>query len=103
MGIVIFGSHTIISSCIQQKDEQTASDDRKQPDPCEDLSMLSKDELEIRTTFEYVNKMPYPDKRRDNRSLWVEAEEGHKCGGCQIMNGPIQPGAYWNAWISNES
>jgi hypothetical protein len=102
LGITVAGSQMFFQGCNQKSENEASSDPVQATDPCEDLSMLSEEQLEVRKNFEYVNKTPYPEKRCDNCSLWIAPEEGEKCGGCQIMDGPIKAEAYCNAWVPAE-
>ena len=90
LGIALFGSGLFLQSCSKSKTEE---------DPCSDLSKLTEDEKETRKDFEYVSKSPYPEKLCDNCELWLAPEEGNFCGGCEIMEGPIHPKGYCNAWV----
>ena len=103
ISVTILGGQVLIQGCGQKSDDQTKMKEQGKPNPCEDLSSLTADDLEVRNTFEYVDKTPYPEKRCDNCSLWVAPEGAEKCGGCSIMNGPIKAEAYCNAWVAMES
>ena len=88
----------LLSSCgnnDQTEDEKSKS---SQDDPCSDQT-LSEAQKSSRDQFEYVAETPYPEKRCDNCTLWIEPEEGEFCGGCQIIEGPINPAGYCNQWI----
>ena len=89
-GMAIVGTGLFLQSCSKSK-----TDD----DPCADLSKLTADEKQTRKDFEYVSKSQFPDKLCDNCQLWLGAEEGKICGGCEIMEGPIHPKGYCNAWV----
>jgi hypothetical protein len=102
LGTSIAGGQIVFQSCNQKNGDQTTGDQSQPPDPCDDLSMLSEEQMEIRKTFEYVNKTPYPEKKCDNCSLWIAPKEGELCGGCQIMDGPVKAEAYCNAWVAIE-
>ncbi len=89
LGMTIVGVGLFLQSCAKSKTDE---------DPCGDLSKLTEGEKETRNGFEYVSKSPFPDKVCDNCELWLKPEEGKICGGCEIMEGPIHPKGYCNAW-----
>ena len=89
--------------CSDKKEQSdTAVEEKAEVDPCEDLSQLSQEDLEIRDNFEYVGQTPIPEQRCDNCELWIAPVEGNKCGRCQIMNGPVKAEGYCTAWIAQE-
>jgi hypothetical protein len=91
-------------SCSRKEDQSDATVEKETKlDPCEDLSQLSQEDLEIRENFEYVANTPIPGERCDNCELWIAPEKSEKCGGCQIMNGPIKPEGYCTAWVAMEN
>ncbi len=98
------GASTILTACGKKEEAETgAAEEAKvaadEPDPCADLTGLTDAEVEMRTTFEYVAKSPYPEKLCDNCQFWLEPEEGAFCGGCQIIKGPMHPKGYCKQWV----
>jgi hypothetical protein len=90
LGIAFAGGWLLLHSCSKSETDE---------DPCADLSKLTAEEKQTREDFEYVSKSPFPDKLCDNCELWLNPEEGKFCGGCEIMEGPIHPKGYCNAWV----
>ena len=90
IGAAFVGGGIFIQSC---RESETSED------PCADLSKLSAEEKQTRKDFQYVAKSQFPDKLCDNCELWVKPENGTICGGCEIMEGPIHPKGYCNAWV----
>ena len=74
----------------------------EQPDPCSDLSGLTEEEKNTRKEFAYVSKSPYPEKVCDNCELWIAPKEGSLCGGCEVMEGPVDPKGYCTVWAAKE-
>lgn len=102
----IFGATTLLSSC-SKKEETPAETPQmtqtpKQADPCSDLSGLTQDEINIRTTFQYVPHSTMPDKDCANCNFWIAPEEGKPCGACQIIKGPINPKGYCTQWLKKQ-
>ncbi len=89
LGIAFVGGGLFLQSCGQSKTDE---------DPCSDLSKLTEEEKQTRKDFEYVAKSPFPDKLCSNCELWIAPGEGKTCGGCEIMQGPINPNGYCTAW-----
>lgn len=90
VGVAIFSGGALLQSCSKSKEE----------DPCADLSKLTEEEKQTRKEFEYVAKSPYPEKLCDNCEFWLNPAEGEFCGGCEIMEGPINPKGYCTAWVA---
>jgi len=107
MCIFTFSSLTTsisLASCGAKKEQSDSKvEEKTEVDPCSDLSQLSQEDIEIRENFEYVDQTPIPEQRCDNCELWIAPAEGKKCGGCQIMNGPVKAKGYCTAWIAQES
>ena len=90
IGAALVGGSIFIQRCQGSKTSE---------DPCADLSKLSAEEKQTRKDFEYVAKSPFSDKLCSNCELWLAPEEGKTCGGCEIMEGPINPNGHCNAWV----
>ena len=107
ISIIVFSGVTAslsFMSCSGKKDtSDTADQSKTQLDPCNDLSQLSPEDLEIRENFEYVTQTVKPEERCDNCELWVVPADTGQCGGCQIMKGPIKAEGYCTAWIAQEN
>jgi hypothetical protein len=55
---------------------------------CEDVSALSKEELEVRKNAEYVQQAMQVSKKCDGCAQWV-APTPDKCATCKVLKGPI--------------
>ena len=88
--VAFAGSGLLLKSCGQSTTDE---------DPCSDLSKLSADEKQTRNDFRYISKSQFPDQLCSNCELWIAPEEGKTCGGCEIMEGPINPNGYCSAWV----
>ena len=90
LGTAIIGGGLFLQSCSKSKTDE---------DPCADLSKLTAEEKQTRTDFQYIAKTKFPDKLCSNCELWLAPGEGKTCGGCDIMQGPINPNGYCTAWV----
>jgi len=66
---------------------------------CGDLSGLNSQQRQTRTTLEYVEATPFPDKRCDNCQLYVAPAQGSSCGTCQVVAGPVTPAGHCKSWV----
>ena len=60
-------------------------------------------DVQMRETLQYVEATADPAKTCDNCQLYVAAEAGAACGGCQIIKGPINPKGYCASWAAKVS
>jgi len=93
LGIALVGGGVFLHSCSKSKTDE---------DPCGDLSKLTEAEKQTRKDFQYIAKSQFPDKLCSNCQLWIAPEQGKTCGGCEIMEGPINPNGYCTAWVKVE-
>ena len=66
---------------------------------CTDTSGLAPAEKQMRDTLKYVDKSPHADKNCLNCQLWTSGTTADKCGGCQVIKGPIHPLGYCTSWV----
>lgn len=66
--------------------------------PCNDLSNLTRAEIENREVYDYQPRSEYPEELCSNCEYWEPGAEGEKCGGCSLMAGPIHPDGWCSAW-----
>ncbi len=98
-GVLIFGGGTLLSACGDNKEQQQEQLLKNSNEPCNDVSGLTDDELNTRTTNEYVSSSPYNDKFCGTCNLFIMPKEGKECGACQVVKGPISPRGYCKLWI----
>ena len=67
---------------------------------CDDVSGLTEQEIAARQSLNYVDESPMEGKYCDNCALYVAAEPGEQCGGCQTIKGPIHPKGYCDIWTA---
>jgi len=64
---------------------------RKKPLVCNRVDGLSPGDVQLRTTLEYADTSPQPDRACDVCTLYVAATEEGSCGSCKVVQGPIHP------------
>ena len=73
---------------------------KNEPDSCTDVSALSEAEKTGRSALQYTDKAPQPDKRCEVCNFWQASTDPAKCGGCQLVKGPIHPKGYCTAFAA---
>jgi hypothetical protein len=58
---------------------------------CDGLPDIAPADVQLRTTLEYVDHTPQPDRACVNCTLYVAAPEEGTCGACKVVHGPIHP------------
>jgi len=66
---------------------------------CNDVSGLTDEQKQARTALEYVEVTPQADKTCDNCNFW-QAGQANACGGCTLIQGPINPKGYCKSWVA---
>jgi hypothetical protein len=64
------------------------------PASCADVSSLTPEERQVRTTLGYVDRTPVPGKPCIKCVQYVPADSSDQCGGCKVMKGPVHPAGY---------
>lgn len=84
----------------QESDQSTPAAGAKQAaaDPCSDRSGLTEAQIETREMYAYVDRSEVDGEFCDNCEFWEPAPEGKTCGGCTLMEGPIHPKGWCEAW-----
>ncbi len=98
------GTSTLLSACGGGESAETAAPPPP-PEPaavaeagCNDTSGLTEQEVAMRNQLQYVDVTPIAEETCDNCSLWLAAEAGSSCGGCNLLKGPIAPAGYCISW-----
>jgi len=68
-------------------------------DPCSDLSGLTEEEIQTRSTFAYRSQTLIPAKKCDNCHFWQAPPPGGECGTCTVVKGPVTAEGYCTAWV----
>jgi len=98
LGSVLWGAAIALTECASKKTAEKEEKKDIKTDPCEDLSGLSKNDIEARTKFAYVNKSPIPDKTCGNCKLHIPPKDGKECGQCLLFKGPVYSSGYCTYW-----
>ena len=69
---------------------------------CADPDLLSKGELSLRESLQYVEVYEDPDQAC-GKCTYFNADENSSCGHCQIFNGPANPNGHCTSWSLRES
>lgn len=67
-----------------------ASACKRAPVSCNDVSGLSPEEAQVRTTLGYTDRAPAEAQACERCQQWVPGSLGG-CGSCKIMKGPVHP------------
>jgi hypothetical protein len=71
---------------------------KTEPDSCNDVSGLGEPEKAARSALQYTDRSPHADKRCELCNLYTTSSDPAKCGGCQVVKGPIHPKGYCTAF-----
>jgi hypothetical protein len=66
---------------------------------CPAPASMSTPERAMRTSQEYTDTSPQPDRDCGNCRYHTPAPAG-ECGACQLVRGPIHPDGYCNLWTA---
>ena len=69
-----------------------------EPRPCDDVSALTPQELQLRQTFGYVEPAPDPEFECHHCEFYKEPAAGEYCGGCSLFAGPVNPEGYCDSF-----
>jgi hypothetical protein len=76
----------------------TAGQAVAEPRPCDDLSGLSPEQIELRETFGYVEEAPDPEFECHHCEFYHEPAPGKYCGGCTLFAGPVNPEGFCDSF-----
>jgi hypothetical protein len=65
---------------------------------CNDPELLSTPEQKLREHLAYVERSPHGEAKRCAGCHFFEAAGPGDCGGCQILNGPVNPEGHCSSW-----
>ena len=71
---------------------------QKGPSSCNDVSKLTGDQQNTRTTLGYEDASHEPGKSCLKCSQYTEAPSADQCGGCKVLPGPVHPNGYCRAF-----
>ena len=93
-----FSAGIMLSKCESKNDSGEGEKKGVKIDPCEDLSGVSKNDIEARKKFAYVKKSPLPDKTCNNCKRHIPPQTGKECGECLLFKGPVYSSGYCTYW-----
>jgi hypothetical protein len=96
--VSLFGISTFTTYCDKKEDKESLQ--KNNADPCNDLSGLSKDDIEMRNALEYVPNTPDKNKTCLNCEYYHPTPKENKniCGTCDLFPGPVNANGYCNQW-----
>jgi hypothetical protein len=94
--ISMSGISALALSCGGKEEEQSVQ--KENEDPCNDLSGLSKDDIDMRSGLEYVSVSPDKNKTCLNCEYYHASKNGKICGTCDLFKGPVDPNGYCSQW-----
>jgi hypothetical protein len=102
-GSIFLGAGALIlSSCDSNKSSAGDKKMSSAKSSCDDLSGVSKGEIEKRQKFAYVDKSPVPGNFCVNCSLYVPQPGNAECGGCMLFKGPVRAAGYCIQYVAKE-
>jgi hypothetical protein len=94
-GALLFGVGLTADACSKN---ESAQENKKAIDSCDDLSGVSEAELEKRKKFAYVKQAPDALKQCNSCKLYLPPKPGERCGGCMLFKGPVDAGGSCTYW-----
>ena len=112
LGAFVAGSGTVLAACGGGEHSEEATHnapvteapaaEASEAAQCDDLSAMSEADQaqsqQLRQSLGYVDQSVEASKNCSNCALFVAAEAGAACGGCNLIKGPISPSGYCNSW-----
>lgn len=74
----------------------------KMPSSCKDVTGLTDAQKTVRKELGYVDRTTNAKQTCANCSLYVKPAQPDRCGGCEIMKGPIHPLGTCDSWQAIE-
>ncbi len=95
-GMAFFGGALLLSSCESNKSARNGQgeSDKRENASCDDLSGVSKSEIEKREKFGYMKESTVPGSHCGNCSLYIPPQADKHCGRCLLFKGPVRPTGY---------
>jgi hypothetical protein len=87
-------STLVLSGCGQGKQDNSNEAKTTGGNPCDDLSGLTKEEIEQRKQFGYVKESSVPGSHCGNCRLFIPSDSEQECGGCLLFKGPVRATGY---------
>jgi hypothetical protein len=102
LGSFFLSAAIVLSECESKKGSGKEEKNDVKTDPCEDLSGVSKNDIEARIKLGYVKKSPLPDKTCNNCKLHIPPQAGKECGLCLLFKGPVYSSGYCTYWAPHD-
>ncbi len=66
---------------------------------CTDTNGLTMQQIQTRTSLQYVDATANPEQTCSNCNLFTSAGES-SCGSCTVVPGPVHPNGYCVSWVA---
>jgi hypothetical protein len=87
---MVAGGAVVLSSCNTNKSQNNGGKESG-PSNCNDLSGVSKSEIQKREQYGYVKESTVPGSHCGNCKLYIPPDDKNKFGGCLLFDGPVCP------------
>lgn len=67
---------------------------------CDDVSGLSEEDAQLRSSLEYQDRSPYGETKSCSNCAFYKAGKKNECGQCTLLKGPIHPLGHCNSWAA---
>jgi hypothetical protein len=99
-GSIFLGGAFILNSCEPKQPPEADKKEAASKNACDDLSGVSKSEIEKREKFGYADKSPDPENNCGNCSMFVPQGQDKECGGCLLFKGPVHSLGYCIQYVA---
>src|SRR5690625_4612016 len=89
----------IISSCNNSSSDRKEQKNEPGSGNCDDLSEVSKAEIEKREKLNYVKESTVPGSNCGNCHFYIPPKSEGQCGGCLLFDGPVRSTGYCTQYV----
>jgi len=104
MGAAVVAGGSFLAGCgggdKGESGQQTASKTTEAADPCTHTTGLTEADLQMRKSLKYVAASTEEGKNCANCKFFQADQFGEKCGGCQLLKGPVHPEGNCTSWFA---
>ena len=94
-GVLLVGVGLTTEACSKK---ESAKENKKVTDSCDDFSNVDEIELEKRKKFAYVKQASDALKQCNSCKLYLPPKQGEPCGGCLLFKGPVETNGSCTYW-----
>jgi len=98
---VFFGGASILNSCNSDPDKANHQGNSSSvPKSCDDVTGVSKSEMEKRKKLGYVKESTVPGSHCSNCNFYIPPDSDKKYGGCILFKGPVCSAGYCTQYVA---